>query len=212
MGLISMTFGIETFHPKAAINIGKSVKPDKIKDFLLKLKQDHPELHTSSGFIVGLPGEDRESILETNRWLLDTKALNSWQYCPLFLENLSLNEFSSVFSHEIEKHGYTREGKVGWRRPDMHFESAATLARELNRSNMYKINISAWYLFSLTDKNRIPQARHLFVEDFADLCTTNKLAYYKEKLFAHVGYHAPEIPVPISTQSEASLATQILSL
>ena len=60
-GMRSVFFGIETFNHASGKVIGKGMNPDRIKQGLINIKQQYPELLISTGFIAGLPHETPES-------------------------------------------------------------------------------------------------------------------------------------------------------
>lgn len=70
MGLVTANFGIETFNQEAGKIIGKGADPEFLKDFLYELKDKWgDDVYTGANFIVGLPKESKESILNTMEWL-----------------------------------------------------------------------------------------------------------------------------------------------
>ena len=70
-GLRSVYFGIETLHKEAGIRSGKGLGRDKIMATLENVRAiwGH-QIMVNAGFIVGLPGEPKESIKNTLDWLL----------------------------------------------------------------------------------------------------------------------------------------------
>lgn len=70
MGLSATNFGIETFNRTAGRAIGKGADPGLIKETLFRLQDEWgDDVFTSGNFMVGLPYESRESLLETYEWL-----------------------------------------------------------------------------------------------------------------------------------------------
>jgi radical SAM superfamily enzyme YgiQ (UPF0313 family) len=187
IGIKAITFGIETFHPKATVAIGKSIQIEKIKTFLMEFKKSSPEIHTSSGFIAGLPHEDLESCRKTNDWLLETKVLNSWKFSPLYLDNLKANEYVSFFSKNIERYGYEREGMNSWKRPDLSFIEAAKFSYEVNAFNKKYMNVSAWHLFSGVPYHEIEKLKDLNSLEYDRLLNQKKFGIYKALLFNEMG-------------------------
>lgn len=183
IGIKGITFGIETLNKKAAVTIGKSTQIEKIKDFLLEFKGSNPDIHTSSGFIAGLPHEDLESCQQTNDWLLKTKSLNSWKFSPLYLDNLQTNEYASYFSKNIEQYGYTRDGMNGWTRPDMTFIDAAKFTHKVNQSNKSQMNVSSWHLFSAYYRGDLEPYRKLNALEFDKTLNADKFKNYKTLFF-----------------------------
>jgi len=77
MGLAGANFGIESFHPKAAQTIGKGAVFKNAKQLLHDLKTIYwkEKVKIQVGLIIGLPYETRESLSETEKWILDEENL-----------------------------------------------------------------------------------------------------------------------------------------
>jgi radical SAM superfamily enzyme YgiQ (UPF0313 family) len=106
-GMRSAFFGIESFHPVASAAVGKGWNGKHAKDFLLKLREEWKDAITwHLSFIVGLPGEDRNSIKETQQWCIDNE-MYSWAFQPLTINRNPNNIYKSQFEKEYEKYGYS---------------------------------------------------------------------------------------------------------
>jgi radical SAM superfamily enzyme YgiQ (UPF0313 family) len=69
-GLVSAYFGIESFHPKASMAIGKGFMGRHGKDFLCKLRDKwSDDITYTLSFIAGLPYETQDDIKDTMSWL-----------------------------------------------------------------------------------------------------------------------------------------------
>lgn len=182
-GVKGISFGIETFHSKAAQTIGKGVAPEKIKDYLVFIKKNYPQLYLSSGFIMGLPYESVESCYETNQWLIKNQALDSWQFAPLVLDNKLLNPHPSEFSKSIERYNYVREGDLGWKRSDLNFLEASKICRDLNDENAHYIGPSPWVLFGFLREQKFEEIRHIKNENLSQIYDFKKFEIYKHRTF-----------------------------
>ena len=70
IGLVWTYFGIETFNEKAGRTVGKGLSFEKKKQALELVKSIWGnDVHIQSGFIVGLPHEDIDSIARTAEYL-----------------------------------------------------------------------------------------------------------------------------------------------
>ena len=98
-GFKGMHFGIETFNEQAGKIIGKGMPAEKMKEGLVDIKKKYPWLHTTSTFIVGLPHETREEILDSLTWLIESKALDFWSFNPLIIPKRLANPRKSLHSH-----------------------------------------------------------------------------------------------------------------
>ena len=68
-GFIGIWVGIESLNHKVAKAAGRGVAPEDIKRVLKTFKDAKPDLYIQGNFIIGLPGETRESQLKTFEWL-----------------------------------------------------------------------------------------------------------------------------------------------
>ncbi len=89
-GCRGLFWGIESFNHDIAKRIGKGTPPDQVKDLLLKIRDNYSDRVVSMGsFILGLPGETEESIEQTHRWIVESKALKI-----VFFPVLSIRPYS----------------------------------------------------------------------------------------------------------------------
>ena len=78
-GCFGLAFGIETITEKALKMAGKTyVSPDSAKRFNRLLKEHN--IHTVASYIIGLPGETRETIPKTIDFALDELGSDSLQF------------------------------------------------------------------------------------------------------------------------------------
>ena len=198
-GLRSAIFGIETLNHASGKAIGKGLDPEKIKDLLYWLKNDKwkNEVATTSGFIVGLPYDTRETILEWSKWILNPDCpLDSYQFEPLYIADTESRGkiWKSEFELNAEKYGY-RVGKYGyWENDDFTSVTAAALAKEL-------VDIG-----TKTDRNRCAGFPLIMLANLGykpkELIGTSRLkafasikhrrpayiGYYKERLLKQINY------------------------
>lgn len=148
MGLGSAFFGIETFNHASGKLIGKGMKPDLVKQFLLDLYYKHwnEEIAFTCSFIIGLPGESKESIRESHNWFRSTPFNDLW--FPLLIKEDS--HYKSDFDVNYKKYGYTLDDQGGWTNDVMTYLEAMKLAEEFNVDGAYGNNsISTWVMFGL---------------------------------------------------------------
>jgi radical SAM superfamily enzyme YgiQ (UPF0313 family) len=110
-GMFSVFHGIETLGEEASTSIGKGWSGKRARDFIPELYHNiwKDKIHQTLSFIVGLPGDTRESIESTAHWFNENKLYNiSWH--PLGLsagdETKTLLRNPSEFEKEKEKYGY----------------------------------------------------------------------------------------------------------
>ena len=113
MGLTSTFFGVETFHHKAAKEIGKGLHPDTTKELLHQLttKDWKNKVMVAITLLIGLPHETYESHEETLKWILDENNLVN-QVVPHLLmiqdpKTLIVPEkFPNVSKYQLESEKY----------------------------------------------------------------------------------------------------------
>jgi len=176
-GLRGAFFGIESFNKKTANLIGKGLHKNKILHTLRYIKDrwgDSISLHGS--FIVGLPFESKESVLNTIGQLNNgSLPLDSYFLLPFRLDQTSKdagNEFVSEISANPEKFEYknlklfdnNKEGSrlLYWENPHMTFTEAVDIAEANNFVGDYKIDgITAFNLAGLgMDLSQILNKKH----------------------------------------------------
>jgi hypothetical protein len=135
-GARGLYWGIESFDADVARRAGKGTPPDKVKDFLIQFRDKYRGHCLSEGsFIVGLPGETRESLDATLRWLIQEDVFDLVTFGPLGLMPYSANLDRVVFdyaaySREPEKHGFKKVSFQPhyWEHEQMNSTDAAEIA------------------------------------------------------------------------------------
>jgi hypothetical protein len=134
-GLRAAIFGIESLNHESAKAIGKGLHPEKIKELLYWLRDDvwKDEVAMSSGFIVGLPHDTKETILNWSEWLYkDDCPLDSFAIHPLAISKTSNKRiWKSEFELNAEKYGYTLGDNGNWSNDSFTKISAVEFSKEL---------------------------------------------------------------------------------
>ena len=172
-GFTSMHFGIETFNDDAGKVVGKGMSGDKLKQALIKFKQDYPNIYTNGTFIIGLPGESADEVRATAKWILDSKALDFWTFNPLMIPKKNKLIYSSEFTDNYLMYGYSRMTAeqiavyetdssrslfankvlpyiIQWKNSYLNYYTAAELAVELNRTANAHKKLDAWTTFAIS--------------------------------------------------------------
>ena len=118
MGMIGAYFGIESFHKKAASNIGKGLDGERAKELLAQLKDEYwgHRIKIAAGLIVGLPHETYDSYDKTVEWILDENNKVD-QVVPFPLTVINLN---NARPHPWESEFQLNADKYGFYWPDNH--------------------------------------------------------------------------------------------
>lgn len=133
-GLRSVFFGIESFHRRASMTIGKGWSGRHAKDFILKLKDEWgDEVGISLGLIVGLPGEPLDSLDEHNEWLI-ANDIGRWAWQPLHVSNKKMFMWTSEFDRNSAQYGikFRGEDTDDWYHDLADRQSAINKSRELS--------------------------------------------------------------------------------
>jgi radical SAM superfamily enzyme YgiQ (UPF0313 family) len=148
-GIYSVFHGIETFGTESSKIIGKGWSGKYAKDWLPKLYHDvwNGEVLQHLSFIVGLPGDTRESLLDTARWFVNNKMWST-EFIPL---DLSYNKTqslrrSSEFEKTYEMYGYSfpnKNNQQEWHLPYWNKTEAANFA-EIELKNTVKAS-NVWF-------------------------------------------------------------------
>jgi len=77
IGWTSFTFGIETFNKASGKAVGKGANPEKLKEFLINLRERYPTHLFQVNIIIGLPADTEESARETTQWFIDNPTVTS---------------------------------------------------------------------------------------------------------------------------------------
>ena len=139
MGLRSGFFGVESLNLESAKAVGKGFHSEKIKEFLIELKESHFNPDNGSNFIcsfiVGLPHETIDSCRKSFEWCQEYDFNTIWS--PLFIRTKM--RYQSDIDKNYEKYGYRldRGNDSSWTNDWTNFDDASNIAKEFNteRSN-----------------------------------------------------------------------------
>lgn len=136
-GARALFWGIETLNTEVARKVGKGTPSELVKEMFERSRVQHFNslLHHGS-FIIGLPGEDRDSVARTIRWITDSKALDFVSLFPLSLRPYSAKLDKAIvdyadFSRNPSKYGFQKiefEPRTYWEHDKMNLPEAMELA------------------------------------------------------------------------------------
>jgi radical SAM superfamily enzyme YgiQ (UPF0313 family) len=140
-----LIFGIETLHEKAGKAIGKGLSSDKVKETLQYCKELWDgKILMCSNFIVGLPHEPKEHILETVEYMLgDDSPLDIYTFTPLLISEVSdKNNNSSKIEKNPEKYGYKITEISNWSGSQMTKKESVELCNKIDLDpRMQRMNV-----------------------------------------------------------------------
>lgn len=103
-GAEGVQFGIESNNDLALRKIGKSLSFSKIENLLIKLREEWDnDIILSSGFVLGLPGDTKETINNLFHWLEHSKLLHYFEITPLFIGPYNKTREPIIHFSEIQK-------------------------------------------------------------------------------------------------------------
>lgn len=155
IGLVSPFFGIESFHPEASKAIGKGWNGRQGKEFLLEL-MDYwgDDVTYELGFIIGLPGETRETMQETWDWLVKHQP-GYWIFQALYInQHDKPGEIQmSKFDRDAQKWGYKFPipgNKLYWKHDNFNSSTANRACVELNYASNDYVKPAGFRLMELS--------------------------------------------------------------
>lgn len=152
-GLRSSCFGIESFGVEASSAVGKGFMGKRGKESLLALREIWgPGITWYMSMISGLPGDTRESLMESTQWCIDND-MYSWGYFGLGI-NISENKtFKSEFDRNYKDYGYRfpdPDKPYYWENDYWNSYEAREYGRQLNVITQENCRLGAWMLAEVT--------------------------------------------------------------
>ena len=142
IGIRAMFFGIETLHNKAGRSVGKGYNPLKQIEAINSIREQYPEITLHGSFIMGLPGESREDVLNSHKMLMEGKLkLNSWYFRPLAITKKFAVTFYSEFDLNYKSYGYeeiddSEPFNINWRNEHFTWKEVNELTNELTAKSV----------------------------------------------------------------------------
>lgn len=113
MGLKGQFYGIESFTREGSKFAKKACHGDRMKDFLPRMPEvfggsSGKDFKGTISLIMGLPGETRQTLTDTQDWLIDNWAGQSVTWYPLMITNKDAVVYgnNSELSNDYAKWGY----------------------------------------------------------------------------------------------------------
>lgn len=106
MGLHSHYYGLETLNRQAGSYVGKGMKPEVLKEGMVKMQQwfkDRGPYRCQTSMIIGLPGETRETFFEGLKWVKENLDIGAYSISPLYIAGGTITNMLSVQNSVFEK-------------------------------------------------------------------------------------------------------------
>lgn len=148
-GLFGAYHGIESLHPHASKLVGKAWSGKHAREYIPKLYHDiwNREVTMHTNFIVGLPKETKEDLMETVKWHRDNN-LHRIHFSPLGLwnpdEKNHAYSIQSEFDRNAEKYGFWFNDDGSWQNDTWTREDAYKYADHLNEITKPDKKCSVW--------------------------------------------------------------------
>lgn len=194
-------FGIETLHREASKRIRKGIERVSSLNYLEELREKYPHWWICSGYIVGLPPEPIEHVLDVWEELTERKLLDSAIIQPLGVYAVEDNELNyAEINKNPEKFGITIKPKkpgsndhiLDWEHGTMNFKQASIYSRRLS-SNVFKKGITMLDSWEAVSRRALGLNDLLSVEgkqQFKEqVLKQGKKFYYSDKFYASSNDH-----------------------
>ena len=186
-GLMGTFIGLESLHPKTSLIVGKGWSGKQAKTYIPELlyQRWQNKVKVQLGLIVGLPGEDTESLEQTRLWA-NEHDLNAI-YIPLSLtKDVNDRDYTSVFERNAERYGYRFNSAGEWENDIMTNRQSVKIALRMN-NNKTNNTVSSWYHMAMLglgyehDELMTMDWKHLDSEEFQQR-EQEFISKYKTKL------------------------------
>jgi len=169
-GVKGMFFGIESLKESTSRKIGKGFSGQRLKDYLLEIRNQYPSLHLTTSFIIGLPGESIEEFKDNIQWMIDNNATDSIPIFPLgiyadnkinyvsdFTKNWENFDYERMTVSEIEEYRKILKMDISddymkhfipWKNDHMNFMKAIMYEKEISKMTSTYISVSGWFGFA----------------------------------------------------------------
>lgn len=163
MGLVSGYLGIESLKSETRKIIRKGMDVNRILDVVANIRSTS-KITFEGSFIVGLPYESVEEVIETNQFLIKNRdsLFAGWHFQAMTIYYNKKLEGESEIDKDPEKFGYeivkkTPDAPADWKNPYMTFAQCRTYANGFNLLGTQYRKPAGWAVatgwhFNLTDE------------------------------------------------------------
>jgi radical SAM superfamily enzyme YgiQ (UPF0313 family) len=134
IGVRGLYFGIETLDERAGRIIGKGYDRQKQINMIAHIKETYPDIQLHGSFIMGLPNETMQSMLQTGKQLsMGETKLDSWAIRGLLINYEDTLSFNSEIDLNYSNYGYIVSRKNSgshyfWKNQHTNFDIVNTLS------------------------------------------------------------------------------------
>lgn len=190
-GLFSCYHGIESFGQQASTTIGKGWSGKSAQEYLPRLYHDiwGKQVFQTLSFIAGLPGDTRESLLDTAHWFNNNDMYNmSWH--PLGLSQLQISH-SSEFEKNAADYGYSFIDARTWKTDYWDYNQAKDYVKQVLEPtvNPHNARHGSWKILQLlqmgySKENFLKENKNNWTKDDQDSKGAAFIASYIDRLLA----------------------------
>ena len=173
-GIKGMFFGVESLKESTSKQIGKGFSGERLKQYLLEIRSQYPNLHLTTSFIIGLPNESIEEFKDNIQWMIDNDATdsipvfdlaiqvdNKVNYTSDFTKNWNLSGYEKMTMEEIYDYrkkfpemfniinidDYVKH-LLPWKNKQMNFIEANYHGQEIRNMLKSHTSVTGWYAFA----------------------------------------------------------------
>lgn len=151
-GLRACFFGLESLGSRASMAVGKGWSGKHARDYVPHLLKNiwKGRVNETLGFITGLPGDDKQSLLDSLKWINDNDFHSLWLGLGISsqksLEKRSLQHtgFTSEFERNSSLYGYKFDENEKWYNGIWNSDSAEYFANNVMMPNRKNKRLSCW--------------------------------------------------------------------
>jgi radical SAM superfamily enzyme YgiQ (UPF0313 family) len=194
IGLTGAHFGIESFNNASAKSIGKGLHPDKVIEELYRFDDSMPQCGTMGSFIVGLPHETKDTIIQSTEQILQPDFPLDNIYLSALVINPKRGVYLSEFEKNTAKYFQTRDSNPAWWH-NGHFDAywAADFSADFNSKVQTRQRVGGFQVATLHNYRNDPMRPLMNRGSLAKMPLSKvtpprpsqimKLQQYKKKLF-----------------------------
>lgn len=138
-GLRGGFFGIESLHPQASVIVGKGWSGKEARAYIPHLLHNvwQDRVNIQVGLIAGLPGETREHLWETLKWVNDNQLRANFSALNV-TSNLHERHYISEFERNAASYGFKFDKNGLWYNDDWTRASVIEFSNEINNARLIK--------------------------------------------------------------------------
>jgi len=194
-GAVYNYYGVETVTREVAKRVGRGLDFTKILEVFEQFKKKDPKYFIRTNFIIGLPGETEETLLDLIDWVKDQKTVDA-AWADVLTVDPSLEDSHLLFSEsdmtaDPKKYGFKElrwTPEIYWEHETMNRNTATEILKQFNEARNSNSYISRTSLMGPNDLLTLGIKQNDFKSYLADINYLNMIPYNKKKFIYN--YHS----------------------